>query len=63
MQQAEDGSIKPPLVVGPAYTSRVLAMCHTAIYDAYVGFSRDAATYLDYGFLPKTKPGAFFSRC
>ena len=37
---------------GPCYTSRMSAMVHLAIYDAYVGVSREASTYLEYQSLP-----------
>ena len=33
-------------------------MCHVAVYDAYVGISKDAATYIDYSGLPSVREGA-----
>jgi hypothetical protein len=45
-------------VDGPAYTSRALAIIHVAVWDAYVGISRDAPTYDSYDSLPEVEDGA-----
>lgn len=52
------GSPLDPRVDGPCYTSRSLAMVHVAMYDAFVGISRDAGLYLPYPNLPDIDEGA-----
>ena len=58
MQQAKNGEVVSPNVEGPAYATRAIAMCHLAVYDAYVGISKDAATYLTYPGLPTVRKSA-----
>jgi hypothetical protein len=54
----EAGKILPPKVEGPAYVTRAFAICHLAMYDAYVGISRDSKTYLTYEGLPNVRKSA-----
>jgi Vanadium chloroperoxidase N-terminal domain len=39
---------KPPEQNGPCYTSRISALVHIAIYDAYVGITREGDLYHTY---------------
>jgi hypothetical protein len=57
---ADGNEVRAPENPGPAYASRALAIAHLAMYDAYVGVTRDAATYLTYKrvYLPVGIPGA-----
>jgi hypothetical protein len=60
--------VRAPENPGPAYASRALAIAHLAMYDAYVGVTRDDETYLKYkrAYLPVGIPGAllhFFRLC
>jgi hypothetical protein len=50
-------NIASPKVPGPGCTGRALAMVHLAIYDAYVGISREGKTYLTYDRLPVVPGG------
>ena len=56
----DDATGRPldPRVDGPCYTSRSLAMVHVAMYDAFAGISRNAATYLKHSRLPNIDEGA-----
>jgi hypothetical protein len=45
---ANGKELMAPLNPGPCYTARAFAMGHLAMYDAYVGISQDAVTYLSY---------------
>jgi hypothetical protein len=55
-----NGEILPPKVPGPGCTGRALAMVHLAIYDAYVGISKEDKTYLTY---KKTPPDVDAGMC
>lgn len=47
---------------GPVYVARAFAMIHVAMYDAFVGISGNAPTYLPYDSLP-TVPASAPRRC
>jgi hypothetical protein len=51
------GKIVPPKVPGPGCAGRALTMVHLAIYDAFVGISREGKTYLTYDRLPVAPGG------
>lgn len=55
-----EDTIIDPENPGPCYASRAMAMVHLAMYDAFVGVTGDAATYLLYADadLPPAIPGA-----
>jgi hypothetical protein len=55
--------VRAPENPGPAYAARALAIAHIALYDAYVGVTGEAATYLKYApaDLPVGIPGARLS--
>jgi hypothetical protein len=58
-----DNKVEAPTFPGPVYDARALAIVYLAMYDAYVGVTGDAATYLKYSpaDLPTGIPGALFS--
>lgn len=43
---SQDG--QEPEEVGPCYSSRISAMVHVAMYDAYVGITEEGSTYYTY---------------
>jgi hypothetical protein len=47
-----------PQQPGPTYTTRAMAMAHVAMYDAYVGMTKDAATYYSYPNIPTVTEGS-----
>ena len=53
----EGDEISNPENPGPCYSSRAMAMTHLAMYDAYVGVTQEAETYLTYAQLPPQPPG------
>jgi hypothetical protein len=59
--RTKDGvEVNAPQTPGPTYAARALGIAHITMYDAYVGVTAEAATYLKYApaDLPVGIPGA-----